>query len=586
MSLGCIFNGSLCSQLPQQAGLKRLNERDLSLSMDVSSVFVPGIDLNTMIFDKMGYVANTTGAMLEALDVGLRRLYLDIYFDPVYLKWHLCPFRPPADVSVTTMNNVTETTFLTAHAATSVSVAPLTVKHEAVATETSINDQATHLKRDAANFADSNITDSRTNSNTTDSGGNNSTDGPCDYVLDLDLFVEKLKWYLDLSDTNIAADLVYLHLRPKFWSVPKNGTSPYSFGQDSLNSTFSSIANRVLSPIKLSDRSMSQNRHSKQAHKSVEPTVVNAYNDTHDDREYGHMKWPSLRTMLYSDTDRMVVSFNPGSLDGTPDVVNIDNLAFSADPSIENPGSYSLNELAERNFTDTFVSDSDKWRNVTLSGVSPVLNDTSLDFYSDDMEKFLESSSSWAWAPEQPILFSVESRIQDLSNFDDQELPACAVFTSNGLAVANCYAHFSALCKHNSNQLDWVLTGSENTYFAVDCPSDYTLGVPETPLEARVVREKYFGNSSNYTHDYAWVNFNSLFYPNCWVDGSATTVCPYNVVENDRNGVGFIIVAGTIAGVLGIVTSLFEWDRRRTPLLRNYRRRNNSRTVEYEGIPS
>lgn len=566
MSLGCVYENGLCNQLSTGTKLNQLNERDLALDVSVSQNFIPGIDLNVMVFEKYGYIMNSTDILKDLLDAGLRRLYLDVYWDAEYHKWHLCPERP-------ILTNSSSSSPFPSNSSTSstkfgLSQAPDLNPYSSTPSDSVSNSDTPPTSTTSSGF----ITDSSKarRQPVTISAESSSR---CDFQLDFATFVDALSQYITLSDTNIAASLILLHLRPKVWTSTKSNVSnPFyaSKGQSSLNSTLASaLSQRILTPNQVRLAETSEKLASSNG---VSPDVPV------DER------WPDLRSVLYTLTSRLVISYNDSLSDSIPDLKKLSSIAFSATPTISNPMTESVSQLGKLNFTDTFVSDITQWIGARKAGVSPVISNENIDVYSAEFQTILEYHDYWAWAPNEPILYTTEDRENMLSNgySSSVQLDACAVMTEHGMKVADCNSHFPVLCKNSSSSFDWIYAEATHTYFDPECPKPYDFAIPATPLEARVVREII----STASVSAAWVDFNSLYLPNCWVTGGTDAVCPYNVKQDGRNGIGYIAVAAAVSFVALCIIFLLEWDRGKSPLMRKNMKRDKARTAEFEGVPT
>lgn len=501
-SLGCVYNDGLCASLSERAKINRLDERDVSLHVSMASDLIPGIDLNTVIFDTYGYVQNSTNIVKQVMDSGFRRIYFDVYYDSVNSDWHMCPYRPPNGTfynttSVKLPNNIV-----------------------------------------------------------------------CDYSLGVDQLLAAIKEYINLSDTNIAASIIYIHIRPKIWSSTISNSTIVPSSISSLNATFTnSLSQRILTPSFLASYQSSG--------KLVTTDGVSP--DTPR-----NMQWPTLQTSIYTTLRRIVVSYN-NDLSYIPDVQYLEYVAFPHSVTVEDPSSYTIEELSLRNFTDTFVQTTTQWEEAKSLGISPVFNAT-IDVFGLDFSALVEYYGFWAWAPDEPVLYSIAEREYMLRDgfSQSQTFDACAVVTAAGLKVANCNSHFQCLCKNRKNSFDWRFSEDNHTYFDNSCPKGYSFSVPSSALEMRYVKSLMQEKEV----DIVWADFNSLFLPNCWVSGGTEAVCPYNVYEDDRNGVGFIAVSCAICFACLVFIFYFEWDRRHSSLMKKRSLKGQKQSNEYEGVPS
>lgn len=565
MPLGCAYSNGVCSTLLNTTLVNRLNERDLSYDASLAAIYIAGIDLNTGIFDQYGYIMNSTKILKDALDAGLRRMHLDVYWDSVSSTWTLCPIRPPPKQQVPSNTTSPSSSFSTPDSSNkSLGLDAMYKK--------SFGSSPLAESLLKPSYVSNKINNSSTNGYTS-SDGNTTISPLCDYKFNFDDLIEAIYDYIKNSDSNTAASLLYLHLRPKILPLTNASNTDQSQlskeGVSSLSSAInlSGMTSRIMTP----EQVHYEEERSKLSQRGV-------YYQTPRSE-----LWPNLQTALISNGYRIVISYNDTLVSKIPDLNKIQTLAFAGVPTIENPSKYSIEELSKLNFTDTYVSDLDGWQEARKLGVAPVLRNSKLDFYSSEMWKILNFHSYWAWEQDEPQLYSIRQRQDMLINghIRQSDLDACAIFTPEGFTVADCNLHYPILCVNKKNSFDWTFSNSKETYFDSDCPSGYSFGVPTTPLEARYLRENMFNNGSNKS----WVDFNSLFLPNCWVTGGTNAVCPYNIQEYSRNGIGYIVVSSAVAVFGFIFIWLFEWDRGRSPLMKKPFKRIASKE-EFEGIPS
>lgn len=568
MPLGCAYPNGICSTLENSTLVNRLNERDLSYHASSAALFISGIDLNSAIFDKYGYVMNSSTIVKEVLDAGLRRMHLDVYWDTLSNTWTLCPTRPPPKWKVpsNTTSQINSPTLQNSNE---------TLAFNAIHTESSYSssrdDYEKYSKR--AGNPSGQLWNTVRNETNSSSEIDTTTLPHCDDKFNFNVLIEAIHDYVENSDSNIAASLLYLHLRPKILPVGNvtitDQDQKITNGVQSLNKTIgtSGLSSRIMTPGQIRN----QEERSKLTRSGVYHNLPK------------YELWPDLQTALTSNENRIVISYNDTLSSTVKDLNNLRSIAFAAIPTIENPAKYSIEDLSKMNFTDTYVSDFKGWKEARKLGVAPVLKNSSFEFYSDEMWELLNYHGYWAWEQGDPILYSIRQRQSMLKNghIRQSDLDACAVFTPDGFNVADCNMHYPILCVSNTNTFDWVFSDGNETYFDSNCPSGYSFGVPTTPLEARYLR-KYMLNSDK---NMSWVDFNSLFLPNCWVTGGTNAVCPYNIQEYSRNGIGYIAVSSAVAFFGFLFIWLFEWDRGRSPLMKKTFKRVASKE-EFEGIPS
>lgn len=193
MSVSCVWNESLCTNLSATAQLTRLSERDIQYDTALDQVCIPGFDANRVVFDNQGYTGDSIRKIARMVDMGFHSVHLDVWYDNMAQSWQLCPGVFPPNVTQSGNYNVT-----------------------------SLRDNSTVLCSPDATFG---------------------------------AFVAEIGEYLSGSDTDIASEILLITLHPR--SIPKqigrNSTRTVIPADSSINQTLvSSLGNRIFDPQDLS----------------------------------------------------------------------------------------------------------------------------------------------------------------------------------------------------------------------------------------------------------------------------------------------------------------------------------------------
>jgi hypothetical protein len=166
--------------------------------------------------------------------------------------------------------------------------------------------------------------------------------------------------------------------------------------------------------------------------------------------------------------------------------------------------------------------------NTTFCGISPLLNVTLLGATAGDnyipYQNF-SMATVWSWAPGEPKSNTVATG--EVSMFD-----RCATTNPdlNGRwVVTNCSTEHYASCQSPSQRYNWTLSSNPISYSIASqaCPSGYIFAAPRTALENSYLTVAMRNSGLSLNENGAWVDFNSLDYPGCWVTGGPNATCPY-----------------------------------------------------------
>lgn len=385
--------------------------------------------------------------------------------------------------------------------------------------------------------------------------------------------ITSLLWqYITSTDTNIGVGFMRLTLRPRspLTYLPSAAMSSDYFAENLTPE----LKNRVFGPQDLAA--------ARNANQVVSLGTA---------RTESSSMWPSLREFLLQRTKRIIINIDRTSmplnstglqswepLDGAfSNLGSTDEFDPHNTTQVGNINGTLFSELSDHSFRSLTVNSTDsqmlldRWRVIMGLGYTAVLNVS----VNDPTLLALSEAGSWSWAPGEPGSINHEIRKDMLSN---QNYTMCAQQTDNGWIVSDCLEHHLVLCKDESAPFSWEVTDDRMDQFDIGCPTGYNFTAPATALEARSAKEALLRASASS----AWIDENSLSLQNCWISGGAEAVCPYNVVEGNRNGVALIAVMGSVCFGLIVVMILLEIDMIRDPMRPQRKRRRQLMRDSYK----
>ena len=317
--------------------------------------------------------------------------------------------------------------------------------------------------------------------------------------------------------------------------------------------------------------------------------------------QYEVSGWPSLNHFLYSVQRRVVISY----INADSEEILSSGLIFSADSLSFDLGNSSVScpltdttALTKRsNMSWRFLQssfESNDIRAYVMCGYSPIINNSYTSNTIQSISSLLEDSLSWSWASNEPNTTTATQ-----SNSTTLIARRCAVInyiesnSSSYWAVSNCYDRKRALCRHNDDEFEWVISEESANYFSAHeqgegdfCPKNYTLSLPQTALQQKSVE--------NYLHQLGssdlevWIDLNSVSVPDCWVAGGPYASCPYQKDVSGRNFVAMVTPVSVFSIFTIVILIFLSW--RKVPIQHNRKRWkrliNSHPSSRAEGVPS
>lgn len=598
-----------------------LSERDLSLTVPINFVTNPGISVTSACFSNNIYIDQDFKRCLQnLLELGFRRLEIDIYWDQEKNQFSLCPATlpksQPLDVTTDTPTLNTTTDHTTNLGYVRSSLKPDLV-FQATSKEREDTIPSVNPQSNATTILEQKVL---TNEPYT-----------CTDSLNLELLTTQLLEYLKKTDSVLEAHLIFIILNLHssaiinstvlINSVPKTLPNYDNLVGKTLSLNFSSY---LYTPDNLKDDRTNLNESWYKVTQRYQ-TSSDYYieNVDEDGVLFSEDGWPAESYIEFALGKRVLLGW--GSIDSQMDKYN-----FSGDTEIIFPSNYLKNEnininitsngeLTEgcflKNETQAISSVNSSWAieprfsnfiyptsesddlksllyltsNIKICGISPFLHIDLLNTTAVDPQQYRTyiNSISWSWAPNEPRSYKISST--DDSTDSHFRCATANLSLSGRWAVANCSQNIFAACRAHGQPYKWLISRRATTFDMAHkiCPQGYNFAAPRTALENAYLLEEMRRNEVDWDGEVkCWVAFESRDIEGCWVVGGKNNTCPYaadrTTLETIRKRTLLIpTTAAIIILVLTALTILAKAARNR----REGRRLRRQQSVAYEGVP-
>lgn len=554
-------------------------QRDISYQIPIDQDTHYGVSLSRLLFDVDGYVESSLVTARSMLDVGVKILTIDLYWNQFTSKWQLCP--APYPINGTSDVDDIQTVHwqgkkYTCQASLTIDKLMQTVYDFFQSTNTNMNVNYLQILYHLHSFH----------------------------------FEEQSS-----NSTSTSLDKMYYSAKSGYGSV----------GNSSLSDTVQSLGTHLFTPTDLQSYKNNKN----------DISGANFYNQSDE-------SFPTLFNFIYTQIKRATVTIiddgGPGLQDfynissGDLDYVfmdkeniNVTAVSLSDDKTVGDCLEQVLNQSAITNYEMfnnislmshfRYIFDGDgnlTFNNVTFPamiqcGYSPILNNLEYHFTdepTDDVGTIINAvipMSFWSWsqngdtgldnstADEGP-----QGSGEPLSHEDDrtQEAYKCVALTSDGWSVANCYQPYPYACQNISSPNDWIVQREEKQYFDAhkmgNCPEGYTFGTPSLSIELLALTYAAVKDGVEFP---IWIDINDITVTNCFVTNGPYAECPYQRTVSTRALAGLLAPSAVVAVfVLSLV--FLENIIRNNPIQSNRKRFWKKRLNEYyekndyEGVPS
>ncbi|KFY74494.1 hypothetical protein V499_05480, partial [Pseudogymnoascus sp. VKM F-103] len=554
----------------------QLSQRDLSLSIPINFMTVPGVSLTAACFgDRVIGEGELARCFSNLLSVGFRRFELDLYWDAGRSLWSFCPVemkQMPGNDNGSSSLSQSRTTPATTTNQGSLSF-PAGVA-------TSISAQGTN---DALLVSGTSEGSSGPPAPTPSSEPMHA-EGPytCSPAATLETFGHQLHSYLVDTQNTLAAQISYYVFNIHAAASPTSPDSPAQaptnppVGGELIGGMLSSnLTSYIYSPINLSNNRANLNSSWYTVPERYRP-VSDYYSIAIDDNGVWSTDdgWPSESFIEFSSLKRVLFQF--GTID--PQMQGAD---YTPDTSILFPPGYITQPQpgVSLNSTDRLTSGcylhsppatpsntNSSWAtyalttpptnstltSLTTCGISPHLN-TTLTAPASTWPLPYRSfalSTHWSWAPSEPTNYSMTLSPANAA------LMRCAVASPSGSwAVASCADKYFIACR--SSPFNWSISDHPVAFpFAASaCPHGTTFVAPASALENAYLAQAQQDTHRDYDRRGVFVAFNSVQVDGCWVIGDADAECPYDRVTLLSFAREREIVVPTVAAVIILVIS-------------------------------
>ncbi|POS85574.1 hypothetical protein EPUL_003096 [Erysiphe pulchra] len=599
-----------------------LSERDLSLTVPINFVANPGISVTSACFSNKIYIDKDFNSCFQnLLELGFRRLEIDIYWDQWNSQFSLCPATLPKssspDAQITATPTLTTATDQTTNLVSSTSPSTSDLVLQVISRERGDTTPSVNSQPNATTTLEQNV----------------QTIGPytCTESLNLELIITQLLQYLKKTDSVLEAHLIFIILNLHssalinstvlIQSVPNTLPNHHTLLGQTLSLNFSSY---LYTPDNLkSDRANLNESWYKVTQRYKTSSDYYIENVDKDGVLYTEDGWPAESYIEFALGKRVLIGW--GSIDSQMSKYN-----FSGDSEIIFPSNYLKNEnlnvsitnngeLTEgcflQNEAQVISSVNSSWAiepqfsnfmyptsksddltsllyltsNINTCGISPFLHNNLDNTTATDPQQYRTyiKSISWSWAPDEPQSYKRSSTDDSI---DSQYRCVTARLALSGRwTVADCLQNIFAACRANGQPYNWLISPRATTFDLAHkmCPQGYSFAAPRTALENAYLLQEMRRSELSLSGDVkCWVAFESRDVEGCWVVGGKNNTCPYaadrTTLETIRKRT--LLIPTTAAIVILVFTAL-------TILAKAARNRREGRRpcrqqkVAYEGVP-
>ncbi|KAK8172878.1 hypothetical protein BKA80DRAFT_26932 [Phyllosticta citrichinensis] len=622
------------TELPPPWSIALLSQRDLSLTIPINFVTQPAVSLAAACFSKHDYTETTAKTCLSnLLEVGFRRILVDLYWDAGRSIWSLCPVEIPESAASDDDSAVVSATTSADPSLISVTMADKTLDGRQEPTPTlpssSIAESSTSTETITAS-----ATSTHPPAKIVHQSGETLVEVDaynCSSTLDISSITSILADYLKSTSDTIHASFLYLTLNIHAASNSSStaASAPAASHLPSSNNSLSNMLNANLSsylytPKQLRDDRLDLNqswasnqffRDGAFAYFTITANV-NGHLSTADGwpteavLEFGPEHYRMLASL--GTVDPQMADYESGA-DGdaifsTDTFMGTRNVSYTSSGNISSgclfdasntPTEPLLNaswamspvtQVPDVNSAQWYNSSIASVSNLTACGISPLVNQTLSDGADVNYEAYEWASLSaiWSWTTGEPRNLSSST-----SNAAYMRCATMKTSTVGRWVLTDCTETHHAACRVGSQPYEWRVSNSSEGYSNGDsmCPPNTTFDTPRTGLENSYLfaelRRHVATHPESYDQDASlWVDLNSLDVAQCWVVGYNTN-CPYTsgAVADENRLVVVPTVAAIIVFILAALTIFIKCAANRRTSRRG-RRRKGSEGWDYEGVPS
>ncbi|KAK8207231.1 lectin C-type domain-containing protein [Phyllosticta capitalensis] len=621
------------TELPPPWSIAWLSQRDLSIFVPINFVTQPAVSLAAACFSGHDYKETTAKTCLSnLLEVGFRRILVDLYWDAGRGIWSLCPVEIPESAASDDDS----------------AVGSATTSAEASLISVTMDDKTLVGRQEPTSTLPSSVAGSPTSTGTITASAT-STHPPakivhqsgetlvevdaynCSSTLDISSITSILADYLESTSDTIHASLLYLTLNIHAASSSSStaASAPASSHLPSANNSLSNMLNANLSSYLYKPRQLQNDRldlnQSWLSNQFFRDSALAYFTTTRNDNDHLSTSdgWPTEAVLEFGPEHyRLLASLGTvdpqmaeyQSAEDTDTIFPTDTFMASANVTYSSSGNITSGCLFDAKNTSAEPLLNQSWAislvtqvpdvnseqsynlsvasvsNLTACGISPLVNQTLSDSADVDYEPYewVSTSAIWSWAAGEP-----RNLTSSTSNAAYMRCATMKTSTVGRWVLTDCTETHHAACRVGSQPYEWRISNTSEGYRNGEsmCPPNTTFDTPRSGLENSYLfaelRRHVAAHPESYDQDASlWINLNSLDIAQCWVVGYSNN-CPYtSSYATDENRLVIVpTVAAIIVFILAALTFFIKCAANRRTSRRG-RRRKGSEGWDYEGVPS
>lgn len=366
--------------------------------------------------------------------------------------------------------------------------------------------------------------------------------------------LQVIKKFLDSTNTNLSANLLFLMLRVNDSSKNVENLENYNDANNIPYKTFD-ITEELNLTTGLS-----------YLYTPADLSSDRIKGETWDSNGLNQLDgWPTLSRFLYDVRKRLIITELTETLDTSsmPYIFNNSILHFDeGNSTLGCPTTFQDivdTSLKSWRFLDAEFTSDDLPEYINC-GYSAIISNRYTMKDISSLYALIDRNLLWSWGYGEPENYKTKNK-------DKLEAFNCAAFIytahnfSASWKVNNCYDDLPGLCASNDNMFAFLVTDDGADYFDYDnfyrinCPDNYVFAIPHNPLQQRALIQHLKNASAPNVN--IWIDLNSIAVKNCWVTGGPYATCPYEKEMSRRNFTRMITPALVCSfGLLVIVTLL------------------------------
>lgn len=528
-------------------------QRDVSVNNTIAYTVVPGVDLNTVVFDQYGYNSTSLDSFKTLMNVGIQSFVLHLYYDETHKNWLLCPKEKIIEQSK--LDEYTECAVNDFNLTSLVS----TLNSFMLLTNNDLNINIMYLLLKLESFSFSR------NQTISTSLRNSSIDSLSTVFETINKVVSPLS--IDNNNLPTLHDLLY-KLSQRVFPIVIEDQLNYNTSYNLLDDKYSLFVGSNNDSKSISNEETNVLSVDIQEEYSIEcQTIESSSAGSYLRFSYDTETYPYD---LQSYWESIQCGYSPiisHSFDNLSDISSFLEISLWSwvpyQPTITTTDELSIPEI---------------FQNLTTRNIHEEFNSNTYSInITSSLSKHLTGSVS---------NYTSNNRDEN-EDFDDEYNNRCAVISRSGWVATTCDRKLYAICINSKNSSDYQITSEKRTYTKADleCQSldgDYELTVPRNTLQ-----QDYMMSLIPDDESALWINLNSLSSKNCWVVGIDST-CPYQSVISHHIFVQMITPSSVMGFLLFVLFLFMQFQQLPVHKNRKYWKKllNEKLKNDYDGVPS